>query len=136
MKHRHLAGAHPRAGVPRPRMLLRIWHMLGRGPQADRGCRTNILLEPRPERISGPMTDRDLARAIREIQNSPLVEHTAPKLKRSNIMDTTAERVRQRAYELWEQSGKPEGSDMDFWLQAEREIGDNAPPLDEVTPQG
>jgi hypothetical protein len=113
MKHRHLAGAHPRAGVPRPRMLLRIWHMLGRGPQADRGCRTNILLKPRPERISGPMTDRNLARAIREIQNSPLVEHTAPKLKRSNIMDT-----------------------MDFWLQAEREIGDNTPPLDEVTPQG
>jgi hypothetical protein len=102
-------------------MLLRIWHMLGRGPQADRGRRTNILLKPRPERSSGPMTDRDLARAIREIQNSPLVEHTAPKLKRSNIMDTTAERVRQRAYELWEQSGKPEGSDMDFWLQAERE---------------
>jgi hypothetical protein len=116
-------------------MLLRIWHMLGRGLQVGRGRRTNILLKPRPERNSGPMTDRELARAIREIQNSPLVEHAAPKPKRSNSMDTTAERVRQRAYELWEQSGKPEGSEMDFWLQAEREIGDNAPPSDEVTPR-
>jgi Protein of unknown function (DUF2934) len=54
-------------------------------------------------------------------------------------MDTTAERVRQRAYELWEQSGKPEGSEMDFWLQAEREIGksddDNAPPAGQAPPQ-
>jgi DUF2934 family protein len=32
------------------------------------------------------------------------------------------DRIRQRAYELWEQSGRPEGSEMDFWLQAEREI--------------
>jgi Protein of unknown function (DUF2934) len=31
-------------------------------------------------------------------------------------------RIRQRAYELWEQSGQSEGSEMDFWLLAEREI--------------
>jgi hypothetical protein len=31
-------------------------------------------------------------------------------------------RIRQRAYELWEQSGQPEGSEMDFWLLAVREI--------------
>ena len=36
-------------------------------------------------------------------------------------MDGNEERIRQRAYELWEQSGK-KGSEMDFWLQAEQEI--------------
>jgi hypothetical protein len=44
-------------------------------------------------------------------------------------MNGLEEKIRQRAYELWEASGKTEGSEMDFWLQAEREIaqGDNAP---------
>lgn len=37
-------------------------------------------------------------------------------------VDRNAERIRQRAYELWQQSGQPDGSEMDFWLQAEREI--------------
>ena len=32
------------------------------------------------------------------------------------------ERIRQRAYELWEQSGRGHGSSEDHWLQAEREI--------------
>ncbi len=27
-----------------------------------------------------------------------------------------------RAYELWEQAGKPEGRDEEFYLQAEREL--------------
>lgn len=31
-------------------------------------------------------------------------------------------RIRRRAYELWEQSGQPEGSETDSWLLAEREI--------------
>ena len=37
------------------------------------------------------------------------------------------DKIRQRAYELWEQSGQTEGSEMDFWLQAEREIGAKTP---------
>jgi hypothetical protein len=43
-------------------------------------------------------------------------------------MPSNEDKVRQRAYELWEQSGK-NGSEMDFWLQAEKEIAerDNAP---------
>jgi hypothetical protein len=27
-----------------------------------------------------------------------------------------------RAYELWEQAGKPDGRDQDFYLEAEREL--------------
>ncbi|MBM6584382.1 DUF2934 domain-containing protein [Microvirga sp. BT689] len=30
--------------------------------------------------------------------------------------------VRQRAYELWEQHGRSEGREAEFWLQAEREL--------------
>jgi hypothetical protein len=37
-------------------------------------------------------------------------------------MDDRQDWIRQRAYELWEKSDKAEGSEMDFWLQAEGEI--------------
>ncbi len=37
-------------------------------------------------------------------------------------MSGVEEKIRHRAYELWERSGKTGGSEMDFWLQAEREI--------------
>lgn len=30
--------------------------------------------------------------------------------------------VRRRAYELWEQYGRPEGGEEEFWCRAEREI--------------
>ena len=32
-------------------------------------------------------------------------------------------RIQQRAYELWERDGRPEGRDHAHWQQAEREIG-------------
>ena len=32
------------------------------------------------------------------------------------------ERIRQRAYELWEASGCPQGCETEHWLQAEREL--------------
>ena len=36
-----------------------------------------------------------------------------------------------RAYKLWEQAGKPEGKDQEFYLQAERELQEA---LDKQTP--
>lgn len=32
------------------------------------------------------------------------------------------DKVSQRAYEIWESQGNPEGSDLDHWLQAEAEV--------------
>lgn len=32
------------------------------------------------------------------------------------------DRVRQRAYEIWEREGCPDDQDLDHWLQAEREM--------------
>lgn len=34
-------------------------------------------------------------------------------------------KVRARAFELWEQAGRPEGRDLEFWLEAERQIEDD-----------
>ena len=30
--------------------------------------------------------------------------------------------IRQRAFELWQQRGNPDGYDVEFWFQAEREL--------------
>ena len=32
------------------------------------------------------------------------------------------ERIRERAYQLWEAEGKPEGQDFDLWLRARDEV--------------
>ncbi len=43
-------------------------------------------------------------------------------------MSGPEDKIRQRAYELWEQSGKTDGSEMDFWLQAEHEMARETSP--------
>lgn len=32
------------------------------------------------------------------------------------------DKIRDRAYQLWDQAGQPEGREQDFWYQAEREL--------------
>ena len=32
------------------------------------------------------------------------------------------DRLARRAYEIWEQAGRPEGRALDHWMQAEREL--------------
>ncbi|WP_312861912.1 DUF2934 domain-containing protein [Rhizobium sp. BK650] len=41
-------------------------------------------------------------------------------------MASNEERIRQRAYEIWEREGRPHGEDMKHWLQAFQEIAANA----------
>ena len=45
--------------------------------------------------------------------------------------NATEEQGRVRAHELWEQAGKPEGRDEEFWHLAEQELwdADKASPL-------
>jgi hypothetical protein len=33
-----------------------------------------------------------------------------------------ADRIRQRAFELWERDGRPEGRDTEYWFRAEAEL--------------
>jgi hypothetical protein len=40
-------------------------------------------------------------------------------------MNTAIEdRIRKRAYELWEAEGRPEGREVDHWLQAAQEVSE------------
>jgi hypothetical protein len=41
-------------------------------------------------------------------------------------MASSEDRIRQRAYEIWEQEGRPHGEDMKHWLQAFQEIAASA----------
>ena len=34
----------------------------------------------------------------------------------------TIERIRERAYDIWDRNHRPEGFDVEFWLMAEREL--------------
>jgi len=38
------------------------------------------------------------------------------------MTDNREEKIRKRAYELWQQEGQPDGRPDDHWYQAEREI--------------
>jgi len=38
------------------------------------------------------------------------------------ILENIEDEVRQRAYELWEESGREDGRAQDHWLQAETEV--------------
>ena len=41
-------------------------------------------------------------------------------------MDDHDERIRQRAHEIWEEEGRPEGREYSHWLRARAEIQDAA----------
>lgn len=44
----------------------------------------------------------------------------AEELKRKLLRLMRRGQVRARAYELWEQAGRPAGRELEFWLEAER----------------
>lgn len=35
------------------------------------------------------------------------------------------EKIRDRAYQLWDRAGQPEGREEEFWYEAERELAEN-----------
>ena len=39
--------------------------------------------------------------------------------------------IRDRAYALWEEAGRPDGQDKEFWAQAEQELAAREQPEDE-----
>jgi len=47
-----------------------------------------------------------------------------PRYKQREVtdMNDVEQRIRERAYQLWEENGRPEGRDVDYWLQAREEI--------------
>jgi hypothetical protein len=54
-------------------------------------------------------------------------------------MSDDDEKVRERAFMLWEQAGRPEGRSLQFWFEAIRELEDAAAtrlPSQQVVEQG
>jgi hypothetical protein len=51
--------------------------------------------------------------------------------KHATMENPTKDQIIHRAYELWEQAGKPEGRDEEFYHQAEQELrnADKSSPL-------
>ena len=52
---------------------------------------------------------------------------TAVSLSRRAHEGDLQQRIQQRAYELWEREGRPEGREQAHWQQAQRELGAAAP---------
>ena len=42
--------------------------------------------------------------------------------EREPDVEVRNDQIRERAYALWEEAGRPRGCDVDHWLQAEAEI--------------
>jgi len=55
------------------------------------------------------------------------MKHTLNETRRRTIQTQTPEldeKIRRRAYELYEQRGRTDGSDLEDWVQAEAEVLD------------
>jgi hypothetical protein len=63
-------------------------------------------------------------RAGKAIGTSPMSTRTAARksVATRSRQDSVQERIRRRAYELWESEGRPEGRAHAHWYQAEMEI--------------
>jgi hypothetical protein len=44
------------------------------------------------------------------------------------MSQSTDEKIRDRAHQLWELAGRPEGREHEFWYEAEREIKSSVKP--------
>jgi hypothetical protein len=53
------------------------------------------------------------------------VEELRLRLQQRLAARRTKEKIRTRAWELWDHHGRPVGRDVEFWLQAERELNEN-----------
>jgi hypothetical protein len=44
------------------------------------------------------------------------------------MTNPTDDQIRERAHQLWESAGRPEGREEEFWFEAERELTNGAAP--------
>ena len=47
------------------------------------------------------------------------------------MTDDREDRIRERAFELWQQEGSLNGRSLSHWLQAEKEVDDESEPVPE-----
>jgi Protein of unknown function (DUF2934) len=67
---------------------------------------------------------RNLARLVYDsVTNERILELTQELEQQASTMEKASEeQIRARAIKLWEQAGKPEGRDEEFWHKAEKEL--------------
>jgi hypothetical protein len=70
-------------------------------------------------RLASAVTDRTTQRRLVDLQDE--LTETLRRFPRRGA-GIPESRIRARAHELWEQHGRPEGRDEEFWLRAEREL--------------
>jgi hypothetical protein len=68
-------------------------------------------------RISSSVSDQATVERLQA-----LVEDLKHKLMQIVDGRRNKHEIRTRAREIWEQSGRPEGRDVEFWVQAEAEV--------------
>jgi hypothetical protein len=68
-------------------------------------------------RLTSGVTDQTTYQWLKQF-----VEELKQRLQQRLAARRAKEAVRARARELWEINGRPAGRDLDFWLQAEREL--------------
>jgi len=54
-----------------------------------------------------------------------------PSIDNSTFFSTGSDAIARRAYDLWENEGRPEGCNLRHWLQAESELGTRRPGNDD-----
>ncbi|WP_342738993.1 DUF2934 domain-containing protein [Bradyrhizobium sp. B117] len=59
---------------------------------------------------------------IRDESTVSRLRRFANELRQRLFPFTRDQQIKMRAHELWEHAGRPAGRDLDFWLEAEREI--------------
>jgi hypothetical protein len=72
------------------------------------------------KRLASETTDQTTYQRLKAF-----VEELRESLQRRLIARRSKQQIRARAHELWEQHGRPAGRDLEFWLQAERELGED-----------
>ena len=71
----------------------------------------------RANRLASGVTDQTTYLWLKQF-----VEELKQRLQQRLAARRAKEAVRVRARELWEINGRPAGRDLEFWLQAEREL--------------
>jgi hypothetical protein len=79
------------------------------------------------KRLASVTTELTTVQRLKEF-----VEELRQRLQQYLAARRSKEEIRARARELWEQQGRPTDRDLEFWLQAERELADERSELGEA----
>jgi hypothetical protein len=66
--------------------------------------------------------DKSVRTPLVKEQKQAFLTETSPAVSTSSP-ERPKETTEERAYRIWEMNGRPHGKDMEFWLQAETELG-------------